>query len=72
MTELTASNTSGKTEVADTYGVILIRIGKVISTFRHGSNKDAYALLRSQCLDVVLDANNLSLVTKSNLPTVGW
>lgn len=71
MAELAASNTGGQAEVADTDGIILEGIGKVIATLGHSTDKDANALFRLELLDVVSDADDGGIETQGDLAAVG-
>jgi hypothetical protein len=72
MAELTACNTGTEAEVADSNGVVLELVGKVVVTLSHGADEDAYALLGPESLNVVLDAYDGTFKGESNLPAVGW
>lgn len=71
MAKFTASHTSTQAEVADTDGVVLEGVGKVIMTLGHGTNKDTDALFRIQRLDIVRCPYHGCLKTKSHLTAVG-
>lgn len=71
VTELTTGHTGRKTVVANTDGVILERVGKVIVTLSHGPDKDRDAFLGTQRLNVILGAYHRSLKTHGDLATVG-
>ena len=46
---------------ADTDGFVLELIGKVVFALGHGSNKNAYALVGREALNVVFDSDHLCL-----------
>jgi len=69
--ELATGHTGRETVVADTDGVILERIGKVVVTLGHGTDKDSNALLGANRLNVVSGPHNGGLETESHLAAVG-
>lgn len=71
MAEFTASHTSTQAEVADTDGIILEGISKVIMTLGHGTDKDTDALIRIQRLHIVCCSDHGGLETESHLTAVG-
>lgn len=72
MTELAAGNTGTQAETADTDGVILEGIGKVVASLGHGTNEDTNTLLRTQVLDIIPNADHRSVETEGDLATVWW
>lgn len=72
MTELAAGNTGTQTETADTDGVILEGIGKVVTSLGHGTNEDTNTLLGTQVLNIVPNADHRGVETKSDLATIWW
>jgi hypothetical protein len=68
--ELAASHTGTQTVVADTDGVILERVGKVVVAFGHGTDEDRNALLGTQRLNVVLGADHGGIETHGHLAAV--
>lgn len=70
MAELTARHTGTQAVVADTDGVVFERVGKVIVTLGHGSDKDANALVGAQRLNIVGGPHHGRLETQSHLPAV--
>ena len=70
MTELAACDARTQTVVADTNGVILERVRKVILALGHSSNKYTDALFGAQRLDVILDSHNRGFVTERHLAAV--
>lgn len=71
MAEFTAGHTSTQAEVADTDGVILEGISKVIMTLGHGTDKNTNALICIQRLDIVCCSDHGCLETESHLTAVG-
>lgn len=71
MAEFTARHTCTQTVVADTDGVVLEGVGKVIVTLGHGTNEDANALVGTHGLDVVGGSHHGGLETEGHLPAVG-
>ena len=71
VTELAACHTGAKTKVADTDGIVLELIREIVFPFCHGSDEYADAFLGSQSLNVILDANHLSLKTECDFSAVG-
>ena len=71
MAEFTASHTSTQAEVADTDGIILEGISKVIMTLGHGTDKNTNALICIQRLDIVCCSDHGCLETESHLTAVG-
>lgn len=71
MAELAASNTGRQAEVADTDGVILESICKIVAALCHGTDEDANALLWAKILNVVPHTDNRSIKTEGDLTAVG-
>lgn len=69
--ELAAGHTGTETVVADTDGVVLERVSKVIVALGHGTNEDGDALLGTQRLDVVLRTDHGGVETHGDLAAVG-
>lgn len=69
--ELAAGNAGTQAVVADTYRLVLERVGEVIVALRHGTNKDANALLRPQRLEVVPNPDHGRFKTHRHLAAVG-
>lgn len=70
--EFTTRHTGTEGEVADGNGVVFEGVGKVIIAFCHGTDEHTNALLRSESLDVILDAYYGTLKGESHLPAVWW
>lgn len=70
--EFAASNTGTETEVADGDGIIFEGIGKVITTFGHGTDEDTDTLVWVEILHVLSDTNDLCVERESHFPTVWW
>jgi hypothetical protein len=62
------------TQAVITYAdsVVLNAIGKVIITFGHGTNENAYALFRPYVLYIVFDPNDVGIIAKCNLAAIWW
>lgn len=71
MAEFTARHTCAQTVVADTDGVILEGVGKVIVTLGHGTNEDADTLVGTHRLDVVGGPHYGGLETEGHFPAIG-
>ena len=71
MAELAAGHAGAEAVVADAYGVVLELVGERVSTFRHRTNKHAYALLRAQVGDVVPDSDDGRVEGEGDFPAVG-
>lgn len=71
MAEFAACNTGGQAEVADTDGIVLEGVGKVIAALGHCTNEDANALFRLEILNVVSDADDGGIETQRDLAAVG-
>ena len=69
--ELATSHTSTKAVVADTDGVVLERVGKIVMTLGHSSDEDRNALLGAERFDVVLCADDWCFKTESHFPAIG-
>lgn len=72
MAEFAACYARTERKVADTDRVILELVREIILTLCHGSNKNAYALLRPQICDVISNPYNGCVETQCHLSTVGW
>lgn len=72
MTEFAASNTGAETVIADRDGFVLESICKVILALCHGSDKDTYAFLRVEILNIVSNSDNFSIETECDLATIRW
>ena len=70
MTKLAACHASTEAVVADADRLVLERICEIVSAFRHGSDKDAYALIGSQTLNVVLHSYNLRIETEGDFSAI--
>jgi len=70
MTELAASNTCTKREIANTDRVILELISKVVLALGHRTNKDTDALLWSQLHHVVSWLDDFCIKTECDFATV--
>lgn len=71
VTEFTAGHASTQAVVADTDRIVFERVGKVIVTLGHGSDKDANAFLGAERLDIVSRPHHGGLVTESHFTAVG-
>lgn len=71
MAELAASHTGTETVVADTDGVVLEGVGKVVVALGHGTNENGNALFRVQRLEVILSADHGGIKTHRDLAAVG-
>jgi hypothetical protein len=72
MAELAACYAGAEAVVADTDGVVLVFISKVVSSFCHCANEDAYAFLGTEGLNVVFDSDHWALETHGHLSAVWW
>lgn len=70
MAEFAAGNTGTQAVVADTDGVILVLVRKVVPSLSHGTDKHADALLGTKRLDIVSDTHHGCIETQSNLPAI--
>jgi len=70
MTELAARHTRTQREIANTNGIILELIRKVILPFRHRTHKHANTLLRSQPPNVVSHPDDLGIETQRDFAAV--
>lgn len=71
MAEFRACYTSRKAVVADANRFVFERVGKVIFALCHCSHEDADRFLRADGSDVIVDADDFSVETQGQFPTVG-
>lgn len=69
--EFTAGHAGAEAVVADGDGVVFERIGKIVAAFRHGTDEDTNALIRIQSLDVISNADNLSIEREGDFSAFG-
>ena len=70
MAEFAASDAGTETIVADTDGIVLESIRKIVLSFGHGADEDAYTFGRRQIRDIVLDTDNLGIEAKRHFPAI--
>lgn len=68
--EFATGDTGAEAEVADTDRVVLESVGKVVDPFGHSADEDAYALLGAQICNVILDSDNVGIITQGDLSAV--
>ena len=68
MTKLAASDTCTQAVIADTDGLVLEIVGKVILAFGHGTNEDTDAFIWCKALNVVFDSDNLCVEAQRDFP----
>lgn len=61
--ELAAGNAGTQVKLADSNGVILDLVSKVVVSLRHGSDENSNALLLVETRDVVADADDFGIKT---------
>lgn len=71
MAEFTARYAGGKCEVADRDLLVNQFVGESVSALGHGTDKDAYALLGLNGLDVVPHTGQGGIEAQRHLATVG-
>ena len=71
MTKLAASDTCTQAVIADTDGLVLEIVGKVILAFGHGTNEDTDAFIWGKALNVVFDSDNLCVEAQRDFPAIG-
>lgn len=72
MTEFAACHTCAETVIADTDRLILETVCEIVPSLCHGSNENADAFFRAQCLDVISDSHDFSVEAQGNLSTIWW
>lgn len=70
MTELAASHAGGKAVVADTDGLVLEFIGKVVLSLGHGPDKDADTFGGRQSVDVVSHPDHFGVETEGDFSAI--
>src|ERR1700722_19178500 len=70
MAKLAASDTSTQAVIADTDGLVLEIVGKVILAFGHGTNEDTDAFIWCKALNVVFDSDNLCVEAQRDFPAI--
>lgn len=70
VTEFAAGHARTETVIADTDGLVLEGVGKVILAFGHGADKDADTFVGFKSVDVISDSNDVGVKTQGDFPAV--
>ena len=70
--EFAARDACAEAVITDTDSLVLKGIGEVVFAFRHGTDKDADALVGRQGLDIIPDSDNLRVKAEGDFPAIGW
>jgi hypothetical protein len=71
MAKFAARNTCTQVVATDTDSIIFDRIGEIIVSFGHGSDKNANTFVFVQSLDIVSHAYNFRIEAERDLSAVG-